>query len=216
MHVPLFPLNTVLFPGMSIPLHIFEERYTQMVALCLREGLPFGVVLIKAGPEVGGPAVPHDIGTLARIRQHQHLDDGRYNIVATGLQRFEIIELDRSLPYLSARIAILPEERGESAGMVELVANVAETFREYSRLILALRDQWAAAPGLADDPAALSHVVAGRLELPNEERQHLLEAPTALDRLQRLKKHLEEAVLDLSIRMRAHYQAKFGSFGSLS
>ena len=67
VQLPLFPLNLVLFPGMDLPLHIFEERYKSMIGDCLNQNLPFGVVLIKEGLEVGTPAEPERIGTSARI-----------------------------------------------------------------------------------------------------------------------------------------------------
>src|SRR5205814_5524803 len=84
----LFPLNTVLFPGMPLPLHIFEERYKLMIGRCLEEERPFGVVLIQSGPEVGGTAVPHRVGTTAHIAAVRRLDDGRMNLIAIGQERF--------------------------------------------------------------------------------------------------------------------------------
>ncbi|MBF6600779.1 MAG: LON peptidase substrate-binding domain-containing protein [Dehalococcoidia bacterium] len=75
MDLRLFPLQTVLFPGMRLPLHIFEERYKIMVRECIDEDAPFGVVLIRSGAEVGGGAIPHDVGTTARIIQVEYLDE---------------------------------------------------------------------------------------------------------------------------------------------
>ena len=90
LDLPLFPLNCVLFPNELLPLHIFEERYKAMINNCL-DGVPeFGVVLIKSGSEVGGQADPHLVGTVARIRQTQGLDDGRMMIVVVGKQRFHV------------------------------------------------------------------------------------------------------------------------------
>jgi Lon protease-like protein len=84
MDLRLFPLQTVLFPGMRLPIHVFEERYQLMIRECIEEDAPFGVLLIKSGAEVGAPAVPHDLGTTARILQVQYLDDGRMNIFTLG------------------------------------------------------------------------------------------------------------------------------------
>src|SRR5438128_2047759 len=91
MDLRLFPLNTVLFPGMRMPLHIFEERYKIMVRECMEEDAPFGIVLIRSGVEVGGGAVPHSLGTTARIMQVEYLDEGRLNLFAIGERRFRII-----------------------------------------------------------------------------------------------------------------------------
>ena len=89
--LPLFPLNTVLFPGMPLGLYIFEERYKLMMAQCLQEEQPFGVVLIAQGKEAMGPAAePHPVGCTAVITEVQKLNDGRMNIVAVGQERFHI------------------------------------------------------------------------------------------------------------------------------
>ena len=80
--LPLFPLNSVLYPGTLLPLHIFEERYRSMISRCVEEKVPFGVVLVRSGEEVGGPAEPYDVGTTARVARLQRLPDGRMNLVA--------------------------------------------------------------------------------------------------------------------------------------
>ncbi len=106
--LPLFPLGVVLFPGMALPLHVFEERYRLMMAACLETDRSFGVTLIKEGQEVGDPAVPFDVGTLAHIAKIQRLPDGRMNLIAVGQQRFRIIDEPRPIPYLVAQVRMLP------------------------------------------------------------------------------------------------------------
>src|SRR5687768_16728850 len=109
MNLPLFPLNTVLFPGMPLSLHIFEERYKEMITRCLQDNGPFGVVLIKEGIEALGPlAQPHTIGCTAQITQVQPLDEGRMNLIVIGQERFKLHSLDYALPYLAGDIAISP------------------------------------------------------------------------------------------------------------
>lgn len=108
----LFPLNTVLLPSATLALHIFEPRYRTMVRICLREHKPFGVVLIKAGAEVGGPATPHSVGTEASILAWQELEEGRCNIVVQGGRRIEVIELDHSHPYLIGKVRTHADEPG--------------------------------------------------------------------------------------------------------
>src|SRR3712207_5656759 len=103
--LPLFPLNTVLFPGIPLALHIFEERYKQMIGRCLTEETPFGVVLIASGAEVGAPAVPRKVGTSARIVRAEQLEDGRYNLIAVGERRYSIEEVVQERPFLVARVA---------------------------------------------------------------------------------------------------------------
>jgi Lon protease-like protein len=82
--IPLFPLNTVLFPGMPLPLHIFEDRYKGMINQSIQEATPFGVVLIREGAEVGDTAIPYDVGTSAFVTQVERLPDGRMNINTVG------------------------------------------------------------------------------------------------------------------------------------
>jgi Lon protease-like protein len=102
--LPLFPLNTVLFPGMPISLHIFEERYRLMIGRCIEQNGPFGVVLIREGREVGGEAAPYPVGTTAAIGSNVRLDDGRYYLTATGQRRFRIQYFAQRQPYLLASV----------------------------------------------------------------------------------------------------------------
>ena len=103
--LPLFPLNTVLFPGQMLPLHIFEPRYRQMIGECAQNGTPFGVVLIRQGEEVGDPDTePYDVGTTAHIVQIERLEDGRMNIICVGHSRFRIQHLLRDADYLRGEI----------------------------------------------------------------------------------------------------------------
>jgi Lon protease-like protein len=97
----LFPLRTVLFPGMPLALQVFEERYRTLVAECLEHDKPFGVALIKDGPEVGGNARPHSMGTTARIRRVAPTRDGRLALEAVGERRFQTFD---DLAYLSAEV----------------------------------------------------------------------------------------------------------------
>src|SRR5210317_923979 len=92
--IPLFPLNTVLFPGMMLPLNIFEPRYLEMINDCIEKKSPFGIVLTRSDKEAGGAATPHMIGTAARIKKVQHKEDGRMTIVVVGTRRFQVETFD--------------------------------------------------------------------------------------------------------------------------
>ena len=114
--LPLFPLNNVvLFPGMKLPLHIFEERYKEMIGRCSETDSPFGVLLIKEGQEVGETAEPFTVGATARIAEVQRLDDGRMNILTQGEQRFRVVEIIQEIPYLVGLVQLLEEETGDVA-----------------------------------------------------------------------------------------------------
>src|SRR5258708_18104478 len=102
--IPLFPLGVVLFPHMPLRLHIFEERYRQMMRDCEERGTGFGVVAIRAGTEVGPVAQPHDVGTLAQLRHVEQLADGRYNLLVVGASRYRIGRISTARPYLVGEV----------------------------------------------------------------------------------------------------------------
>ncbi|MCH7606116.1 MAG: LON peptidase substrate-binding domain-containing protein [Chloroflexi bacterium] len=184
----LFPLNVVLFPGMPLPLHIFEERYKAMIGDCLEREVPFGIVLIKEGREVGESAEPFRVGTTARIQDVERLPEGRLNIMTKGEQRFELVEIIQQTPHLVGMVKYLQEEAGVGAGSV--IAEVNEGYSTFLRGLASLAGGWKAQAEAPQDPIELSFAVAASLastiELPTDTRQELLEAPTAQERLERL------------------------------
>src|SRR5687767_9184896 len=115
--MPLFPLHTVLFPGMVLPLHIFEPRYKVMISECVRENKPFGVILIREGLEVGGPAKTYEFGTSAYITQMEQLKDDRMNIQAVGYQRFKLHGLQQDQPFQIGLVEDMPISGEENAGV---------------------------------------------------------------------------------------------------
>jgi Lon protease-like protein len=186
--LPLFPLNTVLFPSMVLPLHIFEERYKLMINNCLAQDKPFGVVLIYSWSEVGDPAIPHPVGTVARIANWEWLSDGRMNILTAGDRRFRIVDFTKSgLPYLEGLVEYWDDEPARHQDLPTLIGKVSDTFVDYLSLIMSLSDQ--ALPvsqlQLPNDPSMLSYHVASNLQIEMNERQELLEEPSAVARLQR-------------------------------
>ena len=184
VELPLFPLNLVLFPGMPLPLHIFEERYKAMVGDCLRNNRPFGVSLIRSGQEVGAPAEPNRTGTTARVLRSELLEQGRMNILTKGERRYEIIEITQEEPHVAALVKLLGEPVGEDFSGI-----TPELTEEYTRLIRGLTTLgggYTAQVTVPEDPVELSYMIAANLDAPTPVRQELLEAPTAADRLNRL------------------------------
>lgn len=196
--LPIFPLGTVLFPGLVLPLHIFEDRYRELVRhlVDLPEGTPreFGVVAIRHGAELppttgsAGAATDrqsvtlHDVGCTAELRQVTELPDGRFDIVTVGRRRFQIAEVDeRSTPYLTAAVRWLPEPAGQEELADLLAPRVLAVFRHYLGLI---RDEpEEITEQLPDDPTVLSHLVAATAALTLADRQRLLAVPDTAGRL---------------------------------
>jgi Lon protease-like protein len=203
--LPLFPLGTVLFPGLVLPLHVFEERYRALVRrlLELPEGTPqeFGVVAIRRGWEVEqqGALTLHDVGCMARIRQVTTHDDGRYDLTTVGTRRFTIrrVDADRE-PYLLADVDWLDEPAGPSEEVDRLVPTVLDLFQRYLRLIrpAQLGEQ------VPEDATVLSHVIAATAALSLDERQALLAAPDTAARL-RAERSLLRREVTLLGRVRA-------------
>ena len=140
MDIPLFPLHTVLCPGIVVPLHIFEERYRALTRHCLDTGGPFGVVLIKSGREVGDRNVLSlaGVGAFAEIRQAGRYPDGRYDLLAAGTGRFAIESVDAgSEPYLVAEVTPLDDEVGDEPRAERLAASAIRRFVRYLELLRA-------------------------------------------------------------------------------
>ncbi|MCC6165665.1 MAG: LON peptidase substrate-binding domain-containing protein [Caldilineaceae bacterium] len=185
MELPIFPLNVVLFPGMMLPLHIFEPRYREMIDRCVEERIPFGVTLIREGHEVGGPAKPHPIGTAARVTRVEHTPEGHLNIMAAGTQRFRILELVRSHSYLSAKVTAFPVVNGSTHAAQDMVYQVRPKIIEYVELLSKASQTHLKLDRLPEDPTALAFLVAIALQVSNAEKQKLLEMagiPEMLDR----------------------------------
>lgn len=105
----MFPLSAVLFPGGTIPLHVFEDRYRALMADCVVDDRRFGIVLVLRGSEVGGGDERAAVGTLARIEQAGRFDDGRWMVVVRGESRFRVKEWLEESPYPLARVEVLPD-----------------------------------------------------------------------------------------------------------
>ncbi len=140
--IPLFPLRSVLCPGVALPLHVFEERYRLMVDRCLERDEPFGVVLIRAGREVGPlSGAIAQVGTVAAIRRAGRYPDGRFDILTVGQQRFHLEAVDSaSEPYLVGRVSFLDEPLGSHGEARRHAERVGQRFLEYLRLLQPLGD----------------------------------------------------------------------------
>jgi Lon protease-like protein len=216
LELALFPLNTVLFPGATLPLHIFEDRYKQMISRCIEEGRPFGVVLIRSGREVGETAEPFDVGTTAHIARVERLDEGRMNLICVGGQRFGLVHLLQEEPYLVGEVELLETRKENDEQTQELAATAAALFAEYLRLYLALTNQWTRAIGLPGDPDALADFIGSRLAVDFGTKQRILEELSARRRLQLEVDILGEAIRELTPRVEAARITRWYGFGMMN
>src|SRR2546423_526537 len=125
--MPLFPLHSVLFPYAPLQLHVFEDRYRQMVHRCVEYEQPFGIVLIRNGEEVGDPAETYMVGTAVRVVSIHHYDDGRMDVRVQGERRFRVRKMDENKPYLTGYVEPVFELEIEDSGKAdELVRRARE------------------------------------------------------------------------------------------
>lgn len=178
MELPLFPLqNVVLFPGMVLPLHIFEMRYREMINRCIDEQLPFGVLLIKEGAEVGDMAEPHLIGTAARIVRVERQEGGRMNITTIGTQRFRVKELHYTHTYLTGTVETFPFVNGGTKIAADLAHKIRPYILNYVDLLSKASHQPLKLERLPEDATALTLMVAIALQVSNGQKQELLSLP---------------------------------------
>ncbi|CAL9608014.1 MULTISPECIES: LON peptidase substrate-binding domain-containing protein [unclassified Streptomyces] len=210
VRLPLFPLNSVLFPGLVLPLNVFEERYRAMMRALLKtpddEPRRFAVVAIRDGHEVAasapgmpdptslperGPAAGfgpdpvkafHGTGCIADAATIRERADGGFEVLATGTTRVRLLSVDASGPYLTAELEELPEEPGDEAGA--LAEGVLRAFRQYQKRLAGARERSLATGGdLPDEPSVVSYLVAAAMMLDIPTKQRLLQAPDTASRL---------------------------------
>lgn len=206
--LPLFPLNTVLFPGAPLHLHIFEERYQKMIKLCLEEHRPFGVVLIRYGQEANAPlATPYRVGCTANIIQVQRLEQGRFNIVAIGQERFRILTLDAdSQPYLIGQVELYPFRIADQQGLEQQAARLRRYFQKFVAAVIEVSGNAVDIGDLPEDALGLAYIAATVLQIGVHQKQALLEqtdAATLLEQLLYLYRR-EQALLKAMILHNEH------------
>jgi Lon protease-like protein len=232
----LFPLNSVLFPGAVLNLHVFEPRYKQMINECLESGEGFGVALIAEGGEAGDPNVlPHAIGSIAEIVDVQSLPFGRYFISTVGRGRFRIREVVSREPYLVADVDVIEEyEPQHDREVEELLPAVREMFEEYVAMLVEFSGHENSID-LPEDPRGTSFLIGDMLQVAERVKQRLLELSGTKERLRaefdflerllpQLRRLLERRRTELQAReedgasnaYRADQEQYFGKFFSLN
>lgn len=187
--LPLFPLNSVLFPGTPIHLHIFEERYKRMINLCLDKQSPFGVTLIRRGLEALGPvAEPHRVGVSAHIVHTEHLAQGRMNIIALGGKRFRLLSLDRDAhSYLTGVVEDYPLPDPQPQESQRRAVLLRQQLHRYVQSLVDAGVGQLALEEIPDDPLTLAYIAAALLQIQPVEKQELLTLGSNLELLDRLQ-----------------------------
>jgi uncharacterized protein len=198
--LPLFPLGSVLYPGLVLPLHIFEDRYRQLVADLLEGPEPrqFGVVAIRYGRETGidGVSALYETGCTAELQRVEPYEDGRFDLVTVGAQRFRLLDLGEQAPYFTGDVEWLPEEVGDEAEAGLVLTAVQQSFRSYLALIAERGGAHVTIPEMPDEPMLMSYLVAAAIVVDLPVKQGLLEEPDAYRRLL-----AERKLLGLEMRM---------------
>ncbi len=196
--LPLFPLHFVLFPQFPLHLQIFEDRYRAMISECIEREQPFGVVLIAEGEEVGSPAVPHDVGCIARIVAVEKMGDGRMNLLAVGEKRFRLMEYyEADLPYLVGRVENLDDIEWADDDPEKSARDLRRLLDKYLRLVAACTGIAVPAPALPDDPTALGFCMAAIIQIPPMEKQRFLAMTDPHVRLKAAKRLLRQQIKEL-------------------
>ncbi len=189
--IPLFPLDVVLFPGMALPMHIFERRYREMMRYCLDSDISFGVVLAhEATPEAAAEdeaqdEMPARVGTIARINDYERLANGCYNLLATGTERFEILELRPDKPYSAGLVRVLRDDAdfADPTRLAALTSAARSALRTYLRTMLRLLGSGDCRIAIPRDPTELSYAIGMCLTCEDCEKQVLLETRSLDQRL---------------------------------
>ena len=213
--IPLFPLNVVLFPGMPLSLHIFEDRYKLLIGKCMQERQPFGVVLIKRGVEAMGPlAEPHRIGCSAYISQVERLEQGRMNIGAIGRERFRILSMDEGSPYLVAQVERYPIGSKYPAAQHHAADRLRPRLIHYLSLLPEVEDLTIDPDFLPNEPIPLAYLAATLLQVPLEQKQRLLAAEQATPLLKELNEICRQEIA--LVKMMLEQKALDDGFFSLN
>jgi ATP-dependent Lon protease len=213
--LPLFPLPVVLFPGMPMPLHIFEPRYRQMLTDIRAANNLFGLSYFDAGESDKDIPPTGHVGCVAEITETQGLPDGRSNVLAVGVVRYEVEDyLERDDPYLVVRVRFFEDEEDSSHTLYSDARDVAAMFMRVANAIRVTNDERGNLPDITDtEPQKLSFLVAAAMDLEADTKQQLLELRSTSERLQRLGGFLGRVVKNYEERARLHSIAKGNGHG---
>jgi len=199
VEIPLFPLpNVVLFPNIVLPLHIFEERYKQMINICIDTEAAFGLILIREGAQEETERTIHRTGTTARVVEVERLEGGRMNVICQGEARFRVSRfIPNDAPYWKGEVTAFDDDPADDAQLKPLYDEVSTAYRKAFDLGVQLNSVSASDLQLPESPLELSFMISYVLDIQSEEKQKLLEMKSTESRLQALVVHIDEATRKL-------------------
>jgi ATP-dependent Lon protease len=215
--IPIFPLATVLFPGTILPLHIFEERYKEMMRYAIDHNGIFGLSF-RDNANVGKDTVPEigSVGCLAKINAVMPLEDGRMNLISSGVMRYRVTGYNQMVPFLIARVETFTDEPEHDEELTRLFESLSKTSKELVAAAQNLNETDALFnPDLPDDPEAFSLHIASLLPLENDIKQAFLEMTSTRSRLMRLKTLINNTLSSYTTRLQMQERAKTNGHGKL-
>lgn len=203
--LPLFPLGMVLYPGVAMPLHLFEPRYRQLLTDVQAGDRRFGIICAMKGVDERALPVGR-MGCIVEVTEAETLEDGRSNILVIGRERFALESFaDDPAPYHVAHVSVVEDEPvGSPVAMAVASDEVIANFRKVVRAVLTLNDDDSAPPDLPEDGSQIAYSVAAMIDVDLAERQAILEERSAIARLQRIDTVLRTALPDLELKAAMH------------
>ncbi|HJQ70016.1 MAG TPA: LON peptidase substrate-binding domain-containing protein [Blastocatellia bacterium] len=215
--LPIFPLGTVLFPGAILPLHVFEDRYKQMMRFATENGNLFGLSY-RSDALIGRETPPEagSVGCVAKIQAVMPLEEGRMNIISTGLVRYRIAEIQQLTPFVIARVEPFSDDLEADEDLNELFESMLDRCKKFLAAAQALDESvTTSSDDLPEDPEAFSLIISSALPIDNDSKQSLLEMTSTRSRLTRLRQHVIHALADYTQRIEIQARAKHNGHGKL-
>ncbi|HVG17762.1 MAG TPA: LON peptidase substrate-binding domain-containing protein [Blastocatellia bacterium] len=216
--LPIFPLGTVLFPGAILPLHIFEDRYKQMMRFAVENGGRFGLSY-RSDASIGRETPPEvgSVGCVAKINAVVPLEEGKVNVISTGVIRYRVLGLQQSLPFILARVEPFTDDLEPGADLNRIFDDISEICKRFLEAARALDEAGAiVSQDLPDDPEGFSLIISSALPIDNDSKQNLLEMTSTRLRLTRLRHYVINALAQYNERLKIQERAKGNGHGKIN
>jgi Lon protease-like protein len=215
--LPIFPLGTVLFPGAILPLHIFEDRYKQMMRFAIENGERFGLsyrsdafIGRETPPEIGS------VGCVAKINAVAPLEEGKVNVISTGVIRYRVLGLQQSQPFILARVEPFTDDLEPGADLNRIFNDISEICKRFLEAAQELDETGVLVnQELPEDPEDFSLIISSALPIDNDSKQNLLEMTSTRLRLTRLRQYVLSALSEYSERLKMQERAKSNGRGKI-